>query len=489
VGDHFFTKNAEKMSSFVNGQKIKKSLVRMRVDYMENIHIYHTNDVHSHFDHWPRIHHLLSTRKRWHEENEDEVLIFDIGDHMDRWHPFSEATRGKGNTRLLNQAGYTAVTIGNNEGITLSYEDLDTMYENAQFHVLAANLFQSDGVRPDWVRPYMLYTTKCGTRIGIIGLTAYFSHFYHLLGWQMSDPIEELMIQLKELKGKTDIIILLSHLGINEDEQIAERFPEIDVILGAHTHHIFHEGKEINDCILGAAGKHGRYVGHVMLEVNERKKIVSKKALLYDTNELEPVPNEDQFVKELYQAGKDMLLEKAVDLPGSLLTDNFQEAELPVILCKALREWTQADCAFLNSGLILDQLNEGTVTKYDLLRVCPHPINPCVVELSGRELKEVILDTLDSKWQEMQVKGLGFRGTVMGKFVYDRITFRNNDHNDAILINYKEIDSDAVYKVAIPDMFTFGRFFPAIFRAEKKKYFLPEFLRDLLEWKLKRIFR
>lgn len=462
----------------------------MRVGNMENIHIYHTNDLHSHFEHWPRIHHLLSTRKKWHEENGDEVLIFDIGDHMDRWHPFSEATRGKGNTRLLNQAGYTAVTIGNNEGITLSYEDLDTMYNQAQFHVLAANLFQSDGTRPDWVRPYMLYTTKRGTRIGVIGLTAYFSHFYHLLGWNLSDPIEELSIQLKELTTKADIIILLSHLGINEDEQIAELFPQIDVILGAHTHHIFHEGKEINDCILGAAGKHGQYVGHIMLEVNtDEWKIVRKKALLYDTNELVPVPNEEKFINDLYQAGKDMLREKAVDLPGPLQTDNFKEAELPMILCKALREWTQADCAFINSGLILNGLKEGTVTKYDLLNICPHPINPCVVKLSGRELKEVLLDTLDSKWPELQVKGLGFRGTIMGKFIYDKILFSNDGMNHSIFINHKEIDLDAVYKLAIPDMFTFGRFFPAIFRAEHKKYYLPEFLRDLLEWKLKRIFR
>ena len=41
-----------------------------------------------------------------------------------------------------------------------------------------------------------------------------------------------------------------------------------------------------------------------------------------------------------------------------------------------------------------------------------------------------------------------------------------------------------MYTVAVPDMFTFGQFFPSIYRAKNKEFFLPEFLRHLLEWKL-----
>ena len=48
------------------------------------------------------------------------LSYFDIGDYVDRSHPFTEGTIGKGNTQLLNEAGYDAVTIGNNEGITMS---------------------------------------------------------------------------------------------------------------------------------------------------------------------------------------------------------------------------------------------------------------------------------------------------------------------------------------------------------------------------------
>jgi len=40
------------------------------------------------------------------------------------------------------------------------------------------------------------------------------------------------------------------------------------------------------------------------------------------------------------------------------------------------------------------------------------------------------------------------------------------------------------YRIAVPDMFTFGYLFPAVREIERKKYFMPEFLRDLLAWKL-----
>ena len=63
----------------------------------------------------------------------DACYIFDIGDHVDRSHPFTEGTKGQGNIRLLNEAGYDAVTIGNNEGITMSKEALSSLYDGCQF--------------------------------------------------------------------------------------------------------------------------------------------------------------------------------------------------------------------------------------------------------------------------------------------------------------------------------------------------------------------
>lgn len=451
---------------------------------MEVIHIYHTNDLHSHFDHWPRIDSLLKERKKWHTEAGDNVLLLDIGDHVDRFHPYSDGTLGKGNVNLLNKAEYTAITIGNNEGITFPFAALDSMYKEAMFPVLVANLYYEDGRRPNWAKAYQIITTKEGTRIGLIGITVFYEHLYQLLGWKLTDPIIELRKQVDELKNQTDIIVLLSHMGINDDEAIARDFPEIDVILGAHTHHVLHEGKAINNSLVCAAGKYGQFIGHVILEL-ENHAIQKKKAVLYDTNELPEVVAEDEVVSEFFDEGKLLLQEKVIDLNNEIRSDNFKDSPLPSLLCDALKEWCEADCAFLNAGLLLDGLKKGAITRFDLLDICPHPINPATVHLKGNELKEVLLQTKDEQWPHLQVRGLGFRGVVMGTFIYSGITFKHDQQSVDIFINEEKINPTKLYKVAIPDMFTFGRFFPEIFRSKTKQYFLPEFMRDLLEWKLK----
>ncbi|EDL62540.1 bifunctional metallophosphatase/5'-nucleotidase [Bacillus sp. SG-1] len=449
----------------------------------ETIHIYHTNDLHSHFENWPRIRDFLKMRKQWHHEAQDEVLLFDIGDHVDRWHPFSEGTLGKGNVEMLNEAGYDAVTIGNNEGITFSYKELNDLYGNAKFDVLLANLYTKEEKIPYWAKPYNIYETKSGFKIGVLGLTAHFTPFYKPLGWKIYSPMDQLSFWLKELAPQSDMIVLLSHLGIRDDEWIAEKFPEVDIILGAHTHHIFHEGKETNGTLLGAGGKHGNFVGHIMVELDvQSRKVISRRAQLYEQDQLHASKDEDQEIKSWHEKGKVLLNDTVTVLKNDLAADWFEPSELPQLLTDGLLQWCEADCAFLNAGLVLEGLPKGEVSRFDIHRILPHPINPCVINLTGAQLKEVLKATRDEELHHLQVKGLGFRGKIMGEFVYTSVGFGKDIGH--IYINGKLIDPHKTYKLATTDMFTFGHFFPELQRAEKH-YFMPEFLRDVLTWKLK----
>ena len=103
---------------------------------------------------------FFTRTKKWHEEAGEEFLLFDLGDHADRSHPLTEATHGNANVELLNKAGYHAVTIGNNEGITFPYEDLDHLYDHRQFEVLLANLYYEDGNAASWAKANAIFETK-----------------------------------------------------------------------------------------------------------------------------------------------------------------------------------------------------------------------------------------------------------------------------------------------------------------------------------------
>lgn len=449
----------------------------------EKIFFYHTNDVHSHFQYWPRIQQEVQRKRAIHAKNSETMFIFDIGDHLDRFHPYTEATLGKGNVKLLNEAGYDAVTIGNNEGITLSHDDLVHLYDDAKFDCIVANLFDNDGKCPAWAKPYVIYETNNHTKIGVIGVTINFTNFYEPLQWVAANPFQELEKWVPLVREQVDILVILSHLGLSDDERMAEQFAEIDVILGAHTHHILPEGKLVNDCLLCCTGKYGMNLGVVEIQFDTKNKTIDKEAKLIPSSQLPEVRDEEQFDDVLIKEGKRLLENPIAYLPQKLETDWFQETELNQLLCSSLTEWCHADCSFLNAGVLLDSLGPGAVTKYDIHRICPHPINPVAVKLNGTQLKELVVQTIDDKYTTLEVKGFGFRGSIFGKIIYDKIDISGKGSSIKIKINEEDLLTDQIYRVATLDMFTFARFYPEVVRAEKE-FFLPEFLRDILQWKL-----
>lgn len=446
---------------------------------MEMIHIYHTNDIHSHFENWPQISRLLLDKKQEHLEKGEACYVFDIGDYVDRSHPFTEGTNGQGNIQLLNEAGFDAVTIGNNEGITMSKKALSALYNDAEFDVILCNLYDQDGERPTWALPYTIYVTEQGTRIGIVGATAEYTLFYTKLGWKVTSPSEELKRVVKGIEELTDVIVCLSHMGITEDEKLALECPEIDVILGAHTHHLFHEGKLIGNTLLAATGKYGEYVGRVTLQLDGgTKKLVDMTAKVYRSNQLPTTEQDIQQVNALIESGKKAMAERVFYNPTALPQNLFGSSPLASFFGRALIAYTKADCAMFNAGIFLGSLDKGWVTKESLHTLLPHPINPCIITVEGDELKEIYKLSLNEEWPQIEIKGLGFRGTLMGAMIHERLY--ENRHGRLYAGN-REVVAGQTYTLATLDMFTFGFFFPS-FKQAKKDYCMPELIRDVLGW-------
>src|SRR5699024_8589520 len=127
----------------------------------EKVYIYHTNDIHSNLTFWPRIAQELQNKRAIHEQKGEDVFVFDIGDATDRVNPLTEATNGQAITELLNEGKYDGVTIGNNEGITNSKEELNHLYKKAKFPVILTNLFDLETEKyPEWATPYQVFKTK-----------------------------------------------------------------------------------------------------------------------------------------------------------------------------------------------------------------------------------------------------------------------------------------------------------------------------------------
>lgn len=454
---------------------------------MERVHIYHTNDIHSHLENWPRITaYLREESKRLKQENET-VFSFDIGDACDRVHPLTEATDGKANIRLLNEVKYDAVTIGNNEGIGSSKKQLNHLYDEANFPVVISNLYDyKTGYPPEWAKIFHIIQTESGHKIGLFGLTAPFPTSYKPIGWNVKNPDEVIGDILELLSPLVDSIILLSHLGIGEDQRIAEMYPMISVIIGSHTHHLLPNGKKVRNTLLAAAGKYGQYVGHIELEIDENK-IITAEATVKETATMKPPKNEKWIIEGYETKGHQLLNEQVIATIPSNYSVNWQgNSELVTLGLESLKEYAHTDAAILNAGLFMQPLIEGTVTKDALHQVLPHPMRILRCTLDGENLTRLIYEMEKNRLflRNFPIKGIGFRGKVFGEICYNGVTY------DKITgeVNWlgEPIEPAKQYTFATVDHFMFIPFFPTIEIIGTNEVLFPFFIRNVLGQYLKK---
>jgi len=116
----------------------------------------------------------------------------------------------------------------------------------------------------------LIYQTKAGTKIAFLAYTFPYYVTYAPNGWEVLNPLTQLEQDLARPEVQdSDLVVLLSHLGIRYDEQIAETYPQVNLIIGSHTHHLFEEGKLINETYLAAADRYGYYIGCIDLTVED----------------------------------------------------------------------------------------------------------------------------------------------------------------------------------------------------------------------------
>lgn len=441
----------------------------------EIIHLLHTNDIHSHLERWPKIRRWLNEETKNYENQGSNVFRFDVGDFLDRVHSLTEATDGIANVNLMNQVYYDAVTIGNNEGITNSKRVLNHLYKQANFPIVLSNL--KDKLThdyPTWAKPYTIVETTQKVKIGVFGLTAPMVLSYSPFGWDVVDPFVAAKQMIDELSEKVDIIILLSHLGIMDDKKMANEYPQIDIILGAHTHHLLPKGLIENGVLLCAAGKFGEYVGDVSIECHNGK-IMKKTAKTIDINLLSQEISDINEITSYKNQGDQLLESRHVgNVTGKL---NKRDSLIKIAL-KAMEKSSGCDVAMVNSGLFLTDLGPGEIDEKDLHDCLPHPMNLIKVTLQGKDLIRLAKEVVKNRdfLLKFPIIGMKFRGKYFGEVWYDGFNYNEKTHEGFWL--GKPIEMDRFYSFVTVDHLAFIPFFPTIEIAGEIEILGPSFLRN-----------
>ena len=87
------------------------------------------------------------------------------------------------------------------------------------------------------------------------------------------DYHKELIETIKKLRNKVDIIILLSHNGIEKDRELAEKYKSLDIIIGSHSQTFLEKPEKINNSIIVHSGKDGYNIGYLKIKLNKKNKI------------------------------------------------------------------------------------------------------------------------------------------------------------------------------------------------------------------------
>jgi 2',3'-cyclic-nucleotide 2'-phosphodiesterase (5'-nucleotidase family) len=197
------------------------------------------------------------------------LLVLDSGDLLFLTNPINERTREQSLKkaeqiiRAFNIVGCDALNIGDND-LAEGKEYLLERAEESNFPFISANLIDTTSGRP-LLEPYIIREVD-GLRVGIFGLVTH-SVKLDMPDLLIDDPYETAKRIVDELKGKCDLVIALTHLGVNNDKKLAQQVPGINIIVGGHSSSKLETPLRVNDTIILQAYLQGRYLGRLDLTI------------------------------------------------------------------------------------------------------------------------------------------------------------------------------------------------------------------------------
>ncbi|HET9950217.1 MAG TPA: bifunctional UDP-sugar hydrolase/5'-nucleotidase [Candidatus Eisenbacteria bacterium] len=477
---------------------------------VDSLVVLHTNDVHSHLDPFPTkggemaggaaARAVLIAKEK---ARGGRVLLLDAGDLV-QGTPYYNQFRGEPDHKILDLLGYDAIALGNH--------DLDdgvaawrARAAVTRTPIVSANVFTDSragsGERRDsagwvptpasiartarWVgggkvpagtwltnltRPYVILE-RGGLKIAILGLTTYsldrIVGAAKNQGVAVGNPIETARYWVPRLRKEADLVIALSHLGVDEDRRLVEQVPGINLVIGGHTHTVlFRPILESTDfghpAPIAQAGSWGRYLGRTTLRWSGERLTSASGRLI----EVHPADGEDASIESVVASYRSRLstdLERVVfRSPARVEMAGLNSVDQPLgnFVSDVIRDRTGADIAFMNGGGIRAPLPAGDVRASDILSMLPFDNHLVIVAMTGAQVRR-LLDRMSPRMGKSgfgHVSGLSYvisRDRAVEVRIWDKGlnagTWRGRSGGPG-----EPIDGNRVYRVGTIDFLASG---------------------------------
>lgn len=387
-------------------------------------------------------------------ESRGNCLFCDSGDTLHGTYP-AFATQGKAMIPILNSLGIDAMTA--HWEFAYGPAVFNQQVAELNYPMLANNVFDKATKKP--VYQSNIIKEIAGLRIGLIGIASvivdktmppsFSEGIYFTLGKDELPPI----IDSLRNKEKTDLIVLISHLGFTQDMKLLKEIQGIDICLSGHTHNRLFEPVLNGKTIVIQSGCHGSFLGRLDLEVDDGQIIDYRHQLIEVEESVQPDPFVAQLVNQAIAPFRNELEEVVGETATALNRGTSMESTMDNFLLQALIESTGAQLAFSNGWRYGAPVVPGPITLNDLYNIIP--MNPPVstVDLTGKEVKEMLEENLERTFACDPYNQMGgYVKRCLGLNVYFKIENPSGNRIQQIFAGDEEIQPHRYYSAAFVTM-------------------------------------
>ncbi|MBO4871423.1 MAG: bifunctional metallophosphatase/5'-nucleotidase [Muribaculaceae bacterium] len=351
----------------------------------KEVHIISTNDMHANIQAFPQLAALTDSVRSLYPS----LLVLSAGDNR-TGDPLNDIYEipAYPMVALMNQVGFHASALGNHE-FDSKAEGLGRVTSLAHFTHLCANI-HADPALGIHTRPYQIFDVD-GIKVGIVGVVQVGmrgipdTHPDNCKGITFT-PVEETVQQYKWLRDQCDVVILLTHIGYDDDVKLSKDVPWADLIVGGHSHTQLKGGEMHNGVLITQTVNRLDCVTHTTITLDDGKVVDKRAENISVTHCTQKNKVVEEMVKFFSNNPEFQRVLCQVEKPFTTYE------ELGCLMSDALREETHADVGFINRGGVRYETHDaGPFTVSDVLKLDPFGNDVVEMNLTGEELRQMLL--------------------------------------------------------------------------------------------------
>ncbi len=333
------------------------------------------------------------------------VLLLDAGDICDGT-PFSTEFRGEADVAAMNSAGYDAACPGNHE-FNNTISQMRKLAALARYPTVCANVRSTSDSK-------LLYAPHVVKRVGplrvaIFGLTTTDARAYPAArdGLTIDPPVATARSVVEALRSRSDVVIALTHLGVEEDRRLAVEVNGIDAIVGGHSHTYLAaplfiglppgpESSSVNGTIIAHNFEWGAMLGRLNVRLvrgaSGRWTVAGYSGSGLPVTAKTPVHSPTQAVVGKYWSPIKGKFGRRIGTAAADFTQLGHDRAEYNLAADALRAKTGAQVAVENIGSIRAPLVRGPITYGDLITMDPFGNTIVTMRVTGAQLLKLLAE-------------------------------------------------------------------------------------------------